>query len=72
MIFGIFFVASAVLLVVFRKQIVKVEAWFHREAPGGGGERVARYATVRGVLLTALVAASIGVYSILESTGVIP
>lgn len=69
--FGCMSIVAGILTFVFRVRIAKAEAWFHREAPGGGGEKVARYATVRSVVVTALFGVGLGAWSIARAFGLV-
>lgn len=63
-------VASLVTLLL-RHRVAKFFAWFHREAPGGGGERVARKSTPRSILTTSILSFAFGAYLLLEVLGVV-
>ncbi|KKI22628.1 MULTISPECIES: hypothetical protein [unclassified Leucobacter] len=70
-VFGCISIVAGILTFKFRVRIAKVEAWFHREAPGGGGEKVSRYATVRSVVVTALFAVALGAWSVVRAFGLV-
>ncbi|WP_416446567.1 hypothetical protein AB3K78_04630 [Leucobacter sp. HNU] len=69
-VFGCISIVVGILTFIFRVRIAKAESWFHREAPGGGSEKVARYATVRSVVVTALFAVALGTWSVVRAFGV--
>lgn len=63
--------AASIVVFVLRARIARFFAWFHREAPGGGGERMARKSTPHTVLTTSILWFVFGVYLLLKAFGIV-
>ena len=68
---GIILISAAVLQIVFRRRVADFFAWFHREAPGGGGEFYAYRSTPRMMVSLSIWGIALGVFLILQDLGVV-